>query len=147
MAATLFSGWITRTAARMAAADPDFRRLGPGRLGALMAAAAMLLFAFVNWHYKKTEIGADFPLLGRQTFEVLAQFRAVNPSVRPGSTVIFLDDPWKNAGFDMAFIAELWFRDRNTRVLLNNASHLPPEEIAKADAVFTWQDGKLIRVR
>jgi hypothetical protein len=26
-------------------------------------------------------------------------------------------------------------------------SHLPPEEIAKADALFTWRDGKLIRVR
>jgi len=26
-------------------------------------------------------------------------------------------------------------------------SHLPPEEIAKAGALFTWLDGKLIRVR
>jgi hypothetical protein len=24
---------------------------------------------------------------------------------------------------------------------------VPPEEIAKANAVFTWQNGKLIRVR
>jgi len=47
----------------------------------------------------------------------------------------------------MSFIAELWFRDRTTRVLLDQVSHLPPEEIAKADALFTWRDGRLIRVR
>jgi len=70
----------------------------------------------------------------------------MNPSVPPGAEVVFLDDPWQG-GFDMAIIAELWFRDRRTRVLLNRVSHLPPEEIAKAGAVFTWRDGKLIRVR
>jgi hypothetical protein len=84
--------------------------------------------------------------MGRLTAQVLAEFRRMNPSVRPGANVVFLDDPWKG-GFDMSFIAELWFRDRTTQVLLNQLSHLPPEEIAKADAVFTWKDGKLIRVR
>jgi hypothetical protein len=61
--------------------------------------------------------------------------------------VIFLDDPWPGRSFDTSFIAELWFRDRKTRVFLNQMSHLPPEEIAKAGALFTWLDGKLIRVR
>jgi hypothetical protein len=147
MAATLLTDWIWKTAPRAVAADPDCRRLGVGRVSALMAAASMLVFAFVNWQFKKNEIGDDMPLLGQQTSEVLAQFRAMNPSVPPGSTVVFLDDPWHNHGYDMAFIAELWFRDRQTRVLLNQASPVPPEEMAKAAAVFTWQEGKLIRVR
>jgi len=60
--------------------------------------------------------------------------------------VVFLDDPWPDV-FDMSFIAELWFRDRTTRVFLNRKTLLPPEQIASADAVFTWRDGKLIRVR
>jgi len=147
MAATLFTDWIARTAPRLVAADADFRRLGPDRVRTLMAAAAMVLFALGNWFYKETNVTPVEPALGQQTFDVLREFRAMNPRVRPGATVVFLDDPWANAGFDMSFIAELWFRDRNTRVLLNQVSHLPPEEIAKADAVFTWRDGKLIRVR
>jgi len=47
----------------------------------------------------------------------------------------------------MQFIAELWFRDHRTHVLLNEATPLSAEEIAKAGAVFDWQNGKLIRVR
>jgi hypothetical protein len=85
--------------------------------------------------------------LGGETTGVLAEFQATNPRVRPGAKVIFLDDPWPGKSFDMSRIAELWFRDRKTEVLLDQMSHLPPEEIAKADALFTWREGKLIRVR
>jgi hypothetical protein len=147
MAATLLTEWTSWAAQRLAASDADFRRLGQDRLRTVLAAAAMLLFALGSWRYKQVEVAPAEPALGQLTFDVLAEFRAMNPHVRPGATVVFLDDPWPNAGFDMAFIAELWFRDRNTRVFLNQVSHLPPEEIAKAGAVFTWRDGKLIRVR
>jgi len=145
MAATLFTHWLTRAAAKVVDADPQSRPVL--RVRTMFAVTAMLLFAFGNWRFKETYITPVMPGLGQLTMDVLAQFRAQNPQVRPGATVIFLDDPWANAGFDMSFIAELWFRDRKTRVLLNQVSHLPPDEIAKADAVFTWQDGKLIRVR
>ena len=47
----------------------------------------------------------------------------------------------------MAFIAELWFRDRQGRVFLNRKTPLTAGEIAKADAVFDWREGRLIRVR
>lgn len=147
MAAELFSEWVTRTAPRLVAADPDFRRFGVARGRAVMAAAGMLLFGFVNWQFKKTEVAPEMPAIAPLTNHVLDEFRAMNPHVPPGATVVFLDDPWENHGFDMAFIAELWFRDRNTRVLLNRASPLSPQEIAKAGAVFTWQKEKLIRVR
>jgi len=61
--------------------------------------------------------------------------------------VIFLDDPWPGKSFDASRIAELWFHDRKTQVQLNQMSQLPQSEIAKADALFTWRDGKLIRLR
>jgi len=147
LAATLVTGWLNGAAALVVAADPKLRRLGKERVLTRMAAAAMILFALGSWRYKETNVAPAMPALGQLTFDVLAEFRAMNPRVPPGATVIFLDDPWHNAGFDMSFIAELWFRDRKTRVLLNQVSHLPPDEIAKADAVFTWQEGKLIRVR
>jgi hypothetical protein len=47
----------------------------------------------------------------------------------------------------MAFIAELWFRDRKAHVYLNRQEPLTPQEIAKADAVFSWIDGKLVEIR
>jgi len=47
----------------------------------------------------------------------------------------------------MAMIAELWFGDRKTRVRLNQKTPLTDGEIAAANAVFTWKQGKLIRVR
>ena len=145
LAATLFTDWLA-SATRVVAAEPLFRRLGPRRVCAVLAAAGMILFARESWHLKQKEVAPAIPHLGEQTAEVLAEFRKMNPSVRPGATVMFLDDPWQG-GFDMSFIAELWFRNRQTRVLLDQVSHFPPEEIAKADAVFTWCDGKLIRVR
>jgi len=145
LAATLFTDWLA-SATRVVAAEPLFRRLESRRVRAMLAAAGMILFALESWRFKQRKVEPAIPHLGGLTTGVLAEFRAMNPHVRPGATVVFLDDPWKG-GFDMAFIAELWFRDRQTWVLLNRLSHLPPEEIAKADAVFTWRDGKLIRVR
>ena len=145
LAATLFTDWLA-SEARVLTAEPLFRRLEPRRVRAMLAVAGMVLFALGSWRFKQTEVAPAIPHLGEQTAEVLAEFRAVNPRVRPGATVVFLDDPWRG-GFDMSFIAELWFRNRQTRVLLDQVSHFPPEEIAKADAVFTWKDGKLIRVR
>jgi len=146
LAATLFTDWLA-SATRVLAAEPLFRRLGPRRVRAVLAAAGMMLWGLGSWRFKQTEIRAAIPSLGGQTTEVLAEFRATNPRVRPGATVIFLDDPWPGKMFHMSFIAELWFRDRKTQVLLNQMSHFPPEEIDKADALFTWRDGKLIRVR
>jgi len=145
LAATLFTDWLA-SATRVVAAEPLFHRLGPRRVHALLAAAGMILFAQESWRFKQRQIEPAMARVGGRTTEVLAEFRKMNPSVRPGATVVFLDDPWKG-GFDMEFIAELWFRDRRTRVLLDQVSHLPPEEIAQAGAVFTWRDGKLIRVR
>jgi len=147
LAGVLFTDLASFAAPRLVALDSQCRSLGVKRTRALVAAMGMLVFALGSWSFKQTEVDPSKPALGLQTYEVLAEFRAMNPTVPSGATVVFLDDPWRNAGFDMEFIAELWFRDRNTRVLLNQARPLREEEIAKADAVFTWREGKLIRVR
>ena len=147
MAGILFADLVTFAAPKLVAIDSQCRSLGETRTRALLAAAGMLVYALGSWSYKQTVVDPSKPALGLQTFEVLAELRAMNPSVPSGATEVFLDDPWRNAGYDMEFIAELRPRDRKTRVLLNRANPMAPEEIAKADAVFTWRDGKLIRVR
>jgi hypothetical protein len=80
-----------------------------------------------------------------QTWDAIQQLRELNPRIRPGSQVVFLDDPFHN--FDMAFIAELSFKDRSVTVRLNQATPLSPKEIAAADYVFTFDAGKLVQVR
>jgi len=147
MAGVLFADFVSFLAPRLVAFDAQCRSLGLARTRSLIAGAGLLIYALGSWSFKESVVKPQMPALGQQTTEVLAEVRAKNPSVPPGATVVFLDDPWHNAGFDMAFIAELWFRDRRTRVLLNQSTPLSPQEIARADAVFTWQEGKLIRVR
>ena len=144
LAGTLFERWLPGLA-RVVDAEPAFRGMEIGRVRTMAATAVMVVMALASWSYKKTEIEPGNLTIAPLTAEVLAQFRAANPQVRPGSKVIFLEDPFNS--FDMAFIAELWFGDRGTRVRLNQKTPLPAGEIAAADAVFTWKDGKLIRVK
>ena len=143
LAATWFLDWLPG-AVRVLAAEPWFGRLGPARLRAILISAALTAWAWGSWNYKVSWVAPSIPKMDPEIQQVIAEVRAANPRVPPGSKVIFLDDPLHN--FDMAFIAELWFGDRRTRVLLNQLTPLPPQEIAAADAVFTWRDGKLIRV-
>jgi hypothetical protein len=127
------------------AAEPLFRRFGQRPVAYMLVAMVMIGYALVAWSYKQ-EVARGIPKLGPRTAEVLAQFRALNPRVPPAAKVVFMEDPWPYS-FDMAFIAELWFRDRKIQVKLNQQAPLRPEELAAADAVFTWRDGRLIRLR
>jgi hypothetical protein len=63
--------------------------------------------------------------------------------VKPRSDVAFLNDPFD--GWDMVFIAELWFRDRSLRFHLQRKVPLSPEELAKM-TVFDFQNGRLMQV-
>ena len=145
LAATLFEDWLP-SATRVVSAEPAFRPLGPARTRTMLAAAGMIAWALGSWSYKLANVESGVPQLEPHLSEVLAEFRAVNPQAPPATKVVFLDDPFP-ASFDGEFVAELWFRDRKTQVVLNQKTPLPPEEIAKAGAVFTWRDNKLIRIR
>ena len=75
----------------------------------------------------------------------LDEFRALNPHVRPGSKVAFLDDPFHS--WDMLFLAELWFRDRSVDIHVERHGPLTPEELAKVDYIFTFRNGKLVELK
>jgi len=64
--------------------------------------------------------------------------------VRQHDTVVFLNDPFDD--WDMAFIAELWFRDRTVSIRLNKKTPLTAEELARADFLFDWREGRLVPV-
>ena len=52
LGATLFMDWLPG-ATRVVAAEPWFRRLGPRRVSSILAATAMIVWAWGSWSYKE----------------------------------------------------------------------------------------------
>jgi hypothetical protein len=47
----------------------------------------------------------------------------------------------------MLFVAELWFRDRSLHIHVAREGELTPQELAKIDAVFTFQGAQLVQLK
>jgi hypothetical protein len=103
------------------------------------------LWAVHNAQLKESLIRRQMDDLGQQTWTVIRQLQALNPQVRPHSTVIFLNDPFEE--YDMAFIAELSFRQPDLNIRLQRKTPVAPAELAKADYLFSYEKGKLSQVR
>ena len=131
--------------ARVLEREPWGRTLGHAGLVALLVAAGIFLWGRRNREYKLTHADPVMASLGQETWDVIQQFRTLNPHVRPGSKLAFLDDPFQS--WDMLFLAELWFRDRSLDIHVPRHGPLTPEELAKMDYVFTFQDGKLVELK
>ena len=127
------------------ASEPVFRRLGRQTLFALLLACGVTLWGRENDWLKRSFIRPAMAQTGALTWEVIGQFRALGPQVRPNSRVVFLNDPFVD--WDMAFIADLWFRDRSLALVLHRKTPITPEETARAGHVFDWRDGRLIQLR
>ena len=131
--------------ARVLEAEPWGRRLGRGGIVALLTAVAIFCWARQNRQYKRTHAEPVMAALGHESWDAIQQFRALNPHVRPGSKVAFLDDPFHS--WDMLFLAELWFRDRSVDIHVERHGPLTPEELAKVDYIFTFRNGKLVDLK
>ena len=139
--------WVD-TADRVAvflAREPVLRRLSPGLLSALLLASSALLWVYHNADLKRRHVDPFVQDLAPRTWEAIQQLKAIHPNIRPHSTVVFLNDPF--GSFDMLFVAELQFLDRTVDIKLNLRTPLPPEEIAHADSVFDYRDGRFVQVR
>ncbi len=79
------------------------------------------------------------------TGQALAQIQAIQPSVPPGSTIYVANDPFSD--WDAKFLFELQYGDPTVQVHLGRHVPLKPAEIAAMDYVFTFKDGRLIRLR
>jgi hypothetical protein len=136
---------LAEALARVLEREPWGRRLGHGGVVALLVAVGIFLWARQNREYKRTHAAPVMAALGRESWDAIQQFRAVNPHVRPGSKVAFLDDPFRS--WDMLFLAELWFRDRSLDIHVARHGPLTPEELARMDYVFTFDNGKLVELK
>jgi hypothetical protein len=136
---------VADRAAAFLAGEPGFRRLRRIWLAAALVAAGALFWAHRNSDLKRSlvdPISADFM---PQIWKTIQQFEAFHLRVRPHSTMVFVNDPF--GSWDMYFIADLTIRDRTLNISLNRKTPLTPEEVAKADYLFDYRDGRLVRVR
>ena len=143
-ASVVFVDWAWALASGLTA-ERLFRRFSRGALLTGILLVALFYWGRENLHNKRTNVTPVMTALGRQTWEVIEQFRALHPQVRPGSHVVFMRDPFQE--WDMLFIADLWFRDRSVTVRLQRLTPLAPEQIARSDYLYDYSDGKLLRVK
>jgi hypothetical protein len=135
---------LVQAAAGFLAREPLFRRFGEPTLFSALLLLAVFYWGRTNFNRKTREAKPVMAALGRQTAEVIEQFRVLQPRVAPGTQVVFLHDPFEE--WDMLFIADLWFRDRSVRVHLQRLAPLPPQDLARATQ-FDFAEGKLIRIQ
>ena len=136
---------IVNLLSRVLMGDPILRHLGAHSICAILIATGMFLWAAEGRRLKESYVRPSMSALGQPTWDVIQQLNVLHPEARPHSRIVFLNDPFE--GWDMAFIAQLWFRDRSIEIKLDRKTPFTREELAQADHVFTFADGRLVQVR
>ena len=136
---------IARTVSDFLAGEPLFQHLGRRVLFGAMVIAGVFFWACETRRLKESDVRPVMARTGELTWNTIRQVQALNLHVRPHSTVAVLHDPCD--GFDMEFILELCLLDRTVTVWQEKARPHTPEELAHADYVLDYRDGKLMRIR
>ena len=112
-------------------------------------AALMLVcaFAMLAAHYRYSRHQEEF-LRGAQvqTWQVITGLKRLGPHVDKGSRVLFVDNPW-GEGWDMYFIAKLYFNDHDLKVAMMWPGKSIPygDEHDHFDHVFRWVNQSMVR--
>ena len=91
-------------------------------------------------------VWSEYMSIGRDTRELIGEFRKVNIRPAAGSRVLFLNDPFPNRWVTF-FTASLVWKDPSLDIQLQQQSRLQPEEIAGMDYIFDFVDNHLIVVK
>jgi hypothetical protein len=142
-AAVVLTG-VAGAAANFLVNEPLFGRLGRGGLFAAILLAGVFLWAKENDRRRREYVRPAMADVGRVTWRTIEQLRGLNPRMEPHSQAVFLNDPFE--AWDMAFIADLWFRDPTLQFHLQRLTPISEEEQRKMH-VFDFRDGRLVQVR
>jgi hypothetical protein len=134
---------VAGAAARFLSEEPLFRHAGYACLFAIIICGSFFCWAKKNDYQRRAFVWDAMAHVGEQTAKAIEQLRALNPHVKSGAEVVFLNDPFDD--WDMSFIAELWFRDRSLRFHLQRKVPVAAEELAKM-TVFDFRDGRMVQV-
>jgi hypothetical protein len=125
------------------AEEPVLRRAGYTGLFAAILCTSFYFWARKNDYLRRQFVQVSMADLGRQTADAIQQLRALNPHVKSNTDVVFLHDPFE--GWDMSFIAELWFCDKTLRFHLQSKVPLSPQDMAPM-TILDFQNGRLVQV-
>jgi len=116
------------------------------------AAVRVIVVAILasGWIYEKGQEWGDLPAAyiraQEQTWMTMSALKEFPFRPKPGSSVLFVHDPFSD--WRMAFIAELVWDDHS--VIIQLGQRMPnaptPAEIAKYDALLTFEDGRPVLV-
>lgn len=132
---------VEAVAARVSGTSVLRRRL----LVAALLGLAVFLWVRVNLPYRSSYIRTSLPEMGRATTGVIHQVQDLHLNLHPYSIVAFLDDPLHTLGID--FIGILAFHDRTHTIWVEYQSKHTPQDLARADHLVDYREGKLILVR
>jgi hypothetical protein len=149
-----YAGWavfaavlLTDTAgaaARFLVGEPVFHWMGRRALCGALLVLSVFYWARANDYQRKEFIRPAMADLGRVTYSTIRQLQSLNPRLDPNSHVVFLNDPFE--GWDISFIAELWFRDPSIHYYVHRLTPVAESDQRKM-TVFAFQDGRLAQVR
>jgi hypothetical protein len=134
---------VAGAVARFLVDEPLFRPVGYTGLFAAILCASFFFWAQENDYIRREFVRNAMANLAKPTEDTIQQLRTLNPHVKSGTAVAFLNDPFE--GWDLYFIAELWFRDPTLRFHLPRNGLLTAEELAKM-TVFDFQNGRLVQI-
>jgi hypothetical protein len=134
---------VAGAVARFLAEERLFRRAGYAWLFAAILCASFFLWAKKNDYHRREFVRVSMADLGKTTANAIQQLRTLNPHLKSDTDVAFLHDPFD--GWDMSFIAELWFRDKTLRFHLQHQTPMTAQELATM-TVFDFQNGRLVLV-
>ena len=100
------------------------------------------------WNRHSARVTEVFPMMTNAqsaTWETLTRLKQMHPHVEPGSRVLFIDAPWE--GYDMYFIARLYFHDPTLQVVLRDHGHDRGDPVTTFDHEFRFEGARLTQVR
>jgi hypothetical protein len=134
------AGWALYAATVLTMLRERFARaIPPAALFLALALALAPLHARESRTTMQVFDSAELP-----TSEMIAQLRRVEPSVPKGAHLFFESDPFPAMTFSLVFLVRLFYRDLTIEVARAKDGDAPGDR--RFDAVFRWDDGKLVRV-
>ena len=136
---------LARAGACFLATERAFRRYAPRHLFAAICVVGMASWGLQNDFAKTSDVKRSMNELGQTTSQAIDQLRKLHPHVEPGSSVVFLNDPFE--GWDMAFIAEVWFNDHSLDIKLARKTPFTSAELSRVNHLFTFENGTLRQLK
>ncbi len=143
-------GWALYAAIVLAKGSQHLlERLTRGRTSRLANARAPVLLVALGAVLFIAYRGTSWPnvpfvsLEGEMLRNVADQMRLVHPTVKPGSRLLFIDDPIGANDLDLRFLAQMVYRDPT--LLVTRTKAVPPIDptlIASSDYIFDYRLGR-----